>query len=132
MSSRHAMQLDFDADTLGLNSKLALDGATDATTPIDCTGFNQISWFIFLERGNGTSLTFKVEVSNDNSTYFVLQAAAVSSGVATLTPIVYTKATSASKNIVVDMPVNYKYVKLTTITGGSTDKITVTARLGKI
>ena len=71
-------------------------------------------------------------MSNDNSTYFVLQAAAVSSGVATLTPIVYTKATSASKNIVVDMPVNYKYVKLTTITGGSTDKITVTARLGKI
>jgi len=132
MSSRHAMQLDFDADTLGLNSKEALNGATDATTPIDCTGFNQISWFIFLEQGNGSSLTFQVEVSNDNSTYFVLQAAAVSSGVATLTPIVYTKATSGDKKIVVDMPVNYKYIKLTTITGGSTDKITVTARLGKI
>tara|TARA_Y100000034_G_scaffold112845_1_gene147208 strand:+ start:1001 stop:1399 length:399 start_codon:yes stop_codon:yes gene_type:complete len=132
MSSRHSMQRDYSAKELGLSAKSDLSGGADATSPVDCTGFNQISWFIFLDRGNGTSLTFKVEVSNDNSTYFVLQAAAVSSGVATLTPIVYTKATSADKKIVVDMPVNYKYVKLTTITGGSTDAITVTARLGKI
>jgi len=132
MSSRYAMQLDFDADTLGLNEKLNLSGAADATTAIDCTGYNQASWFIFLDHGNGSSLTFRVEVSQDGTVYHVLQAAAVSSGVATLTPIVYTKATSGDKKIVVDMPVNYKFMKLTTITGGSTDKITVLARLGKI
>ncbi len=132
MASRHAMQREISPAELGLNAATGLDAATTNSNSIDCSGFNQLTLEIFLDRGNGTTVTFQIETSPDNSTFHLLQSSAVSSGTATLSDLTYSKATAGDKLFVVDMPVNYDFLRVANITAGSTDAITVTARLGKI
>mgnify|MGYP003138976768 CR=1 FL=1 len=132
MASRHTMQREISPAELGLNAATGLDAGTKNSSSFDCSGFNQLSLDVFLDRGNGSSVTFQIEVSPDNSTFHLLQASSISSGTATLSDLTYSKATGGDKHFTVDMPLNYEFVRVANITAGSTDAITVTARLANL
>ena len=132
MASRHTMQREISPAELGLNAATGLDAATKNSNSIDCSGFNQLCLEVFLDRGNGSTVTFQIETSPDNSTFYLLQSSATSSGTATLSDLTYSKGTAADKHFVVDMPLNYEFVRVANITAGSTDAITVTARLANL
>ena len=101
-------------------------------------GYNQVTLLFNFDRvdGSTTNITFKIAVSNDASTEYLLQTAATSSGVATLSDLVYTKATAgADKLFAVDFPMNYEYFKLESInvaSGTANDKYSVVAFLGNL
>ena len=104
-------------------------------------GYNQASIHVsFTNAGTGdtsAAITFNVEASNDaGTTAFLLQTSSASSGVATLSDLQYSKATSdASINYIVDLPVNYGWfrIKSFAVSGGvATDSYTVSVNLGNI
>jgi hypothetical protein len=105
---------------------------------ISVAGYNQVTLLFNFDRvdGSTTNITFKIAVSNDASTEYLLQTAATSSGVATLSDLVYTKATAgADKLFAVDFPMNYEYFKLESInvaSGTANDKYSVVAFLGNL
>lgn len=124
---------------IGINSKDG-DSATFESSWIDARGYNQATLFIkFVASGSASTvaITFNIEVSDDAGTtsYFV-QTEAISAGVATLSKLQYSSDTkNANHNFVVDFPCNYPHFRITDMdiaSGHSTDKITVSAILGKV
>jgi len=132
MASRHGLQREISPAELGLNAVGGLSAATLNSSSFDCSGFNQLTLEAFLDYGNGATLTFQIETSPDNSTFHLLQTSAVAAGTLTLSDATYSKGTGVDTHYTVDLPVNYNFVRIANITGGSTDALTVTARLGKI
>jgi len=132
MASRHGLQREISPAELGLNAADGLSAGTLNSNSLDCSGFNQLTLEAFLDYGNGATLTFQIETSPDNSTFHLLQTSAVAAGTLTLSDATYSKGTGVDTHYTVDLPVNYNFVRIANITGGSTDALTVTARLGKI
>ncbi len=125
------------ASDIGMSAKAG--NATTTSSWIPCAGYNQATLLgTFTADGSATSanITFKIEVSNDESTAYPLQSASTSSGVATLSDIVYTKATgNASTTFAIDFPLNYKFFRIKDFaiaSGASGETYSVEVNLGKI
>jgi len=125
-------------------SDVGIDDADGDTTPnsnwIPCAGYNQCTLLIkFVDEGTGTpaTMTFGIDVSDDQSTAYIMQTSAVSSGVATLSKLVFTKANAAnaSMNYMVDFPLSYEFFRVNTLTvsgGHANHDMSVTCFLGNI
>ena len=123
------------AATLGVDA-VAGNVTTDGNW-IKCAGYNQCTLLVFYDHSaTGGNLVFNIGVSNDGGTSeFLLQTAATSSGVATLSDLQYKKVTgTADKLFAVDFPLNYEYfsIRNLALSGASGDKITITAFLGNL
>lgn len=94
-----------------------------ASTRKDIEDFNQLNLLCSFTVGSSTGVKIKIEVSDDDSTYYQTQAASVgATGLVTLTPAEYTKDSTA--NFVISIPTAYKYYRvsakaLTSATGTS-------------
>ena len=125
-------------------SDVGIDDADGDTTPnsnwIPCAGYNQCTLLIkFVDDGTGTpaTMTFGIDTSDDESTAYEMQTSAVSSGVATLSKLVFTKAnaSNASMNYMVDFPLNYEFFRVNALTvsgGHANHDMSVTVFLGKL
>lgn len=123
------------AATLGVDA-VAGNVTTDGNW-IKCAGYNQCTLLVFYDHSaTGGNLVFNIGVSNDGGTSeFLLQTAATSSGVATLSDLQYKKVTgTADKLFAVDFPLNYEYfsIRNLALSGHANDKITITAFLGNL
>jgi|TARA_R110002051_G_scaffold189866_1_gene259027 hypothetical protein len=112
----------------------AINSAVVAGTTISCEGHNQISLYVTYTRSAGTGIQFNIEVSDDGSTFYKLQTAALSSGTLTLSDVLYTKVSSATVSFVVNFEINATHFRLANVvaTGSpnSNDKATVSAIIG--
>ena len=139
MSNNFALTKRITPTQMGINA-MAGDESSNEGNWIDARGYNQVTLFIeFLASGDADSgnMTFSIEVSDDaGDTSFFLQSAAVSSGVATLSKLVYTSDTNnPDHKFAVDFPCNYPHFRITDMavaTGHANDDITVSAILGKL
>ena len=123
------------AATLGVDA--VAGNVTTEGSWIKCAGYNQCALLVFYDHSaTGGNLVFNIGVSNDGGTSeFLLQTAATSSGVATLSDLQYKKVTgTADKLFAVDFPLNYEYfsIRNLALSGASGDKITITAFLGNL
>ena len=125
---------------VGINEK-AGDSATFESNWIDARGYNQATLFIKFDSVStattAAAMTFNIEVSDDGgTTSYFLQAASVSSGVATLSKLQYSSATgNADHNFAVDFPCNYPHFRITDMDVASAhadDLISVSIVLGNI
>lgn len=123
---------------------VGIDNADGDTTPnsnwISCAGYNQCTLLIkFVDDGTGTpaTMTFGIDVSNDETAAYPLQTSSVSSGTATLSSLSYSKANAAnaSMNYTVDFPLNYEFFRVNALTvsgGHANHDMSVTCFLGNI
>ena len=135
MASRHVLQRELSPAQVGIDE--VAGNATTTGSWIESAGYSQATVHVKYTQSGGhtpTNVTFNIDVSHDGSTAYPLQAASVSSGVATLSDLQYSKATGgASKNFLVDLPLNYESFRIKSLavgTGASTDTLSVTVRLG--
>lgn len=99
----------------------------------DCEKFNVLSLLLTFTKGSLTDCQIKVEVSNDNTNWYQLFSDSVSSGVNTLSGLVY-KLTADAKGSTTPVAINNRYIKISAIgTGTATSSsLAITAILGKI
>ena len=121
------------ATATGFNAT-AFNSAVTAGTSIDCNNHNQISLYVTYTRNAGTGIQFNIEVSDDGSTWYKLQASALSSGTLTMSDVLYKKVSSSTVSFVVNFETNAKNFRLANVvaTGSpnANDKATVSAILG--
>ena len=121
------------ATATGFNAT-AINSAVTAGTSIDCNNHNQISLYVTYTRNAGTGIQFNIEVSDDGSTWYKLQASALSSGTLTMSDVLYKKVSSSTVSFVVNFETNAKNFRLANVvaTGSpnANDKATVSAILG--
>ena len=125
------------ASDIGMSAKAG--NLTTTSSWIPCAGFNQATILAtFTANSSATSgdITFKIEVSNDESTAYPLQTMSIGSGTATLTDIEYTRDTgNASTTFAVDFPINYKFFRIKSFavaSGDSGESYSVEVNLGTI
>ena len=121
------------ATATGFNAT-AINASVAAGTSIDCTAHNQVSLYVTYTRAAGTGIQFNIEVSDDGSTWYKVQAAALSSGTLTMSDVLYSKVSSSTVNFVVNFETNAANFRLANVvaTGSptSSDTATVSAILG--
>jgi hypothetical protein len=121
------------ATATGFNAT-AINASVAAGTSIDCANHNQVSLYVTYTRAAGTGIQFNIEVSDDGSTWYKVQAAALSSGTLTMSDVLYSKVSSSTVNFVVNFETNAANFRLANVvaTGSptSSDTATVSAILG--
>ena len=121
------------ATATGFNAT-AINASVAAGTSIDCTAHNQVSLYVTYTRAAGTGIQFNIEISDDGSTWYKVQAAALSSGTLTMSDVLYSKVSSSTVNFVVNFETNAANFRLANVvaTGSptSSDTATVSAILG--
>ena len=112
----------------------AINSSVGAGTTIACEGHNQVTLFVTYTRNAGTGIQFNIETSNDGSTFYKMQAAALSSGTLTLSDVLYTKVSSSTVSFVINFEINATHFRLANVvaTGSpnTNDKATVSAIIG--
>ena len=98
-----------------------------------CEKFNALSLLVDFTIGSLTDCQIKVEVSADGTNYYNLFSDSVSSGVNTLSNLIY-KLGATAKGSTTPVAINNKYIKISAIgTGTATSSsLAITAILGKI
>lgn len=122
------------AADLGLS--LADLDAEKTSVTLPCQGANMLSMSVKYTRGaSGAATTVSVEVDESmdgGTTWNIIQAGAVSSGVITLTDAIYRKAVTASYNWPIHVQVGMPLlrIRVTSASGvASHDQATITAQL---
>lgn len=133
MASGLNRQEELHAAVLGLNGVL-LSASTNSNA-FRADGYNQITIEVQVTWGAATAVTFFLATSVDGTNWGRIQSGSISAGVETLSDRQWSKAVSASKNYTVNVPVNYTYMRIESLTGtGSptTDTAKLFVRLGNV
>ena len=126
-------------DLIGLKNVTVRSAAilTDAyvagTVLEDCQVFNALSLNIAFTKGSLTDCQIKVEGSIDGTNYYQLLTDSISSGVNTLSGLVY-KLGATVNGSTTPLAINTKYIKISAIGTGTvtSSSLTINAVLGKI
>ena len=127
---KYLRQTDISAGLLGLS---AITGSSETTSStFDVSGYNELTLTAALTWVAASKITIVPEYSNDaGTTWCRLASESVAAGVSTLTQFQWERAVTASENYSVSLGLNYKLMRLkVTMTGGTTDALTITAKLG--
>lgn len=130
---RFILQEFFSPTFLNMNARAISAGINSNGIP--CEGFNQLSLEIYLDYVAATDLTFFIATSPDDVNYGRIQSGSISAGVETLSDRQWSKAISAAdKRFTVNLPLNYRWVRIESLDGtsASTDTVTIYATLGKV
>ena len=93
-----------------LRSAAILTTSYVAATVLDTALQNQVIFLISFTKGSLTTAEVKVEFSYDGTTYFQETSRAISGG--TSTDTVLEHSYGATGNFVLDLPIMYRYVKI--------------------
>jgi hypothetical protein len=109
------------------NAAVNLAGTGFSTDVFDTEGYNQLTVITQHTWVAASVVTFYLQFSEDGgTTWNTIQSIAVAGGVATLTPLTYTKELTASDNYSANISINYSQMRLVyDSTGGTTDTDTV-------
>ena len=132
MTPRFVNHRPLSAPEIGFNATV-VTGVSQNSAVIDVTGFNSLKLMLSLTRVAATDVRFFVQVSEDATTWHLIQSEATAAGVVTLDDRRYTKAVAANTQWVVEIDnLNFKYLRLFNLsaTAGTTDTLTITGRLG--
>lgn len=139
------MQMDVGSQSAGTPSPLSgcngvrIDSAADCggTQGFRVYGYNVLTLIFQYTRSSGTSITFNVNCTNfpnpTSSDWFLVHAGSIAAGVDTLSPLVPTKAVTASINFPYHVGINYQRCRVEDVTaagGGAGDTAKVFATLG--
>ena len=127
-------QRDVIASKLNLSARAVVNGSYSVSDAFGVQGYNQLTLEIFLDYAASTACLFYIETSKDNSKWHRVQSTSTTAGTATCSDLVYSKAIAAADDYwTINIPLNYDYVRLGfTATGGTTDTVTVNAKLGVV
>lgn len=85
----------------------------------NCKTYNSLTINYKFTKGSLTDAQIKIEISNDNVSWHQLQTDSITSGVDTLTPLVY-KLTADGNGSINKIYLNTKFIKISAIGTGTT------------
>lgn len=109
-----------------------LTGSYVAGTVVDSHGFNQLVVLVAFTKGSLTTAEFKVEFSDNNSTYYQETSSSITGGTDTNTLLEH--QISATGNYEIKIPIKARYIKISAKgTGTATSSsMTVDVVLGTV
>ena len=99
-------------ESVALRTTAALTTSYVALDPVNCEGANTIIVDFALTKGSSTGFRFKVEKSNDATTYYQECEQSQSGGVTSYVLNEREYAASGSANISIEIPVTSRWIKL--------------------
>jgi hypothetical protein len=127
----HVYQKFINAAALNLNGvAIAAAKTSDA---FDVEGFNQMTIAVVHTYNAATTISLYLTYSEDGTNYCRMKTIdSIAAGTITISDATYSDATGgAADNFYLDIPINYKYMKITiSCDGAGTDTAVVTVRLG--
>lgn len=135
MTARLTKQVKLIPSKIGVSAEAITAGAYITGTAFGAHGYNQMTVEVFLDYTAATTCLMYIETSPDNTNWHEVCSASVAGGTATLSRLVYSKATGAADSyFTVNVPINYEWVRLRFSGAGAAgvDTVTATVRLGNV